>query len=75
MLGHNFFLIFFSSSDGKPSLVCHGYCVMVHIHLVGWSIGSKHGGACLWNDSFRVMYMIFAMALGFVVRLPFSSIR
>lgn len=27
-----------------PSWVCHGYCQIVHMNLLGWFVGSDHRG-------------------------------
>lgn len=59
----------------KPSLVCHGYCRIAHIHSMGWSVGSELSGACLWKDFCCVEKMMFAIASGCVARLPSLSIR
>jgi len=68
-----FMVVLFSSL--RPSLTCHGYCLIAHMHSGGWSVGSEHSGACLWNASFCVLCMMLDISSGCVARFPFLSIR
>lgn len=61
-------------SSVKPSLICHGYCLMEHIHSKGRFVGSVQvGGLSMEKTLFCVVYIIFATTSGRVASFPFSS--